>query len=461
LDIHLLDLAEACQNRPPHHQTVHALIEWSFALLSARERALLCGLAVFVGTCTLGGANAVGAALKLDDEQVMDVLGGLVDKSLLVVDPTTHPPSYRLLDSVRLFALEKLAESGTEASVRSAHLAYFVRLSRRAEAEMRSDFEQQWCDRIRRDWANFHAALDYARSRPEHAMQALGLSGNLCWYFRMSANFGESARWLDQVLRADDAPTRERAQALFACGIMYHQSQLHDRAQSLLREGIGLAQQFGDAHLAAAGKAVLAIELATFGDLDGARICADSALAMADAEGDQWLRSMALLGRGVALALNERHSEAEACLSEAFEAASGPGRGKHQSVYVLINRALQRHYLGQRRGAAEDWLTCIDAFATLEHWRGVAGCVEGAAYLLSESGEVRQAARFLSAARRVRTLTAGPLMPHWRKAQIASERAVRDALGSSLGSLEKDGACTRFEQIAAEARHALAALASD
>ncbi len=460
MDAHLLSLAEASPSRPAHHQTLHALIEWSFSLLSDSEHSLLCGLAIFVGTCTLGGANAVGTVVKLDDEQVMDAVGGLVDKSLLVADPTTRPPSYRLLDSVRLFALEKLAESGNEARMRSAHLAHFVDLSYRADAGIRGDCEQQWCDRIRRDWANLHAALDYALSKPEHAGDALALSGNLCWYFRMCANYDESAHWLDQALRAKKAPTRERARALIACGIMYHQSQQHDRAKELLREGIKVARHFGDPRLAAAGQAVMSIELATSGDSAGAKSSADAALAMADAEDDAWLRSMALLARGVALALDECHCEAEACLSEAFEAVSVPGYGKYQSVYVLVNRALQRHYLGKKRGAAEDWLTCIDVFAALEHWRGVAGCVEGAAYLLGECGEVRQAARFLGAASRVRTLTSGPLMPHWRKAQVVAERTVRNALGQSLESLQKDGACTRIEQIAAEARYALAKLAS-
>ncbi|MHA6203729.1 ATP-binding protein [Dyella soli] len=460
MDAHLLSLAETCPRRPAHHQTLHALIEWSFSLLSDSERSLLCGLAVFVGTCTLRGANAVGAVVKLDDEQVMDVLGALVDKSLLVADPTTRPPSYRLLDSVRLFALEKLAESGNEASMRSAHLAHFVHLSYRADAEIWGDCEQQWRDRIRRDWANLHAALDYALSKPENAEDALALSGNLCWYFRMCANYDESAQWLDLALRAKEAPTRERARALIACGIMYHQSQQHDRAKELLSEGIKVARHAGDPRLAAAGQAVLAIELATSGDSAGANSNADLALAMADAEGDAWLRSMALLARGVALALDECHGEAEACLSEAFEAVSVPGYGKYQSVYVLVNRALQRHYLGQQRGAAEDWLTCIDVFAALEHWRGVASCVEGAAYLLGECGEVRQAARFLGAASRVRTLTSGPLMPQWRKAQAVAERTVRNALGPSMESLRNDGACTRIEQIAAEARYALDKLAS-
>ena len=461
MDAHLLTLAEASPDRPARHQTLHALIEWSFALLSEHERSLLCGLSVFVGTCTLGGANAVGAAFGLDDEQVMDVLGGLVDKSLLVVDTTTHPPCYRLLDSVRLFALEKLAQSGNEASVRDMHLAHFVRLTNRVNAEIRGEREQLWSDRVRRDWANLHVAFDYAMSRSDRSDQALALSGNLCWYFRMGTNYGEAARWLDRALSAGSASTLLRAQALIACGTMQHHSQIHDRAQTLLRDGIALARQLGDARLAGTGEAVLAFELATFGDITGAEAYAASAYAVADAQDDAWLRSMALLGRGIAFALNEQHCEAETCLGKAFDAVSAPSCGSYQRAYVLINRALQRHYLGQPQGAARDWLSSLHAFAGLGHWRGVGGCVEGAAYLLCERGEAQRAARFLVAAARVRELTAAPLMPQWRKAQRAAERSVRDALGHAFEWVQKNAATTRFEEIVAEARTALVNIAAD
>jgi non-specific serine/threonine protein kinase len=133
----------------------------------------------------------------------------------------------------------------------------------------------------------------------------------------------------------------------------------------------------------------------------------------------------------------------------------------YQQAYVLINRALQRYYLGQLPGAAGDWLATIEAFVELEDWRGVAGCVEGAAYLLSERGEVKRAARFLAAAAHVREFTAAPLMPQWLKAQVAVETVVRDALGPSIEQVQKDAVTTRFREIVAEARTALAEVAAN
>jgi predicted ATPase/DNA-binding winged helix-turn-helix (wHTH) protein len=460
MDAHLLNLAETSPSRPARHQTLHALIAWSFTLLAEAELSLLGGLSVFAGACTLGGANAVGAVFGLDDEQVLDLLGGLVDKSLLAVDTTTNPPCYRLLDSVRLFAREKLAESGDEPCVRDAHLAHFVQLAEHANAGIRGDRQQLWSDRVRREWANLRAAFDHALSRPDGAERALALSGNLCWYLRMGSDYVESANWLDQALRAGRAQTRQRAQALIAIGIMNHQMQAHERAGPQLREGIALAMKLGDMWLAGAGQAVLAFELATCGDFTEADACAESALSVAEVQGDSWLRSMALLSRGIAHALNDRHREAEACLGDAFDAVSSPSGDPFQKAYILINRALQRFYLGDLTGAAQDWLFDLDIFIGLQHWRGVAGCVEGAAYLASERGQAHQAARFLAAAAHLRQLTQSPLMPQWRNAQVVAQQQARDALGQTFEQVQRDGASSRFEKVADEARALLEDIAA-
>lgn len=460
MDAHLLSLAGTVHSRPERHRTLHALIEWSFALLTEREQSMLCGLGVFVGPCTLEGAAAVGVAFGLDDEQIMDALVGLVDKSLLVVDATTSPPGYRLLDSVRLFALEKLAESADEERMRDAHLAYFVRFSERVDAEIRSEREQLWFDRVRREWRNLQIALDHAMSSSDRTDQALAISGGLCWYFRSNAHYADSARWIERALSVRSAPTHRHAQALIAGGIVQHQMQVHDRAQALLCEGIALARQLGDLQLAGAGQAVLAFELTTCGDTAGAEVHATAALAIANAENDAWLRSMTLMARGAAFALEERHGEAETSLGEAYEAVSGPGFGVFQRALVRVNRALQRWYLGRFQDAASDWLSCFDELVGMANWRAVAGCVEGAAYLLSVRGEAEQSTRFLAAAANVRELTAAPLMPHWHKAQATAEQTARDALGSLFEQAWKGGVAARFEQIAVEARAVLTALAS-
>ncbi|WIG56859.1 MAG: hypothetical protein OJF61_002647 [Rhodanobacteraceae bacterium] len=459
MDARLLNLAESNPGRPARHQTLRALIEWSFALLSEREQSLLCGLSLFEGVCTLGGAMAVGAALGLKDPQTLELLGGLIDKSLLGVDGATNPPSYRLLDSVRLFAQERLSVGGGESRMRRVHLAHFIELTERVGAEILTERQIVWPDRIKREWANLHAAFDYAIEQPDLHEDALALLGNLCWYFRGGTDYIQSAQWLERALQVNLSPTLRRARALIASGVVLHQALNHERAEPRLREGIALASTHGDMFLAGAGEAVLAFELATCGDFTGAETCVKAALAIAQARDDAWLRSNALLSDGIVHALNGRHREAEARMSEAVDCLSTRG-DSFQWAYALINRALQRFYLEDWQGAARDWLADLDVFIPFLNWRGAAGCVEGAAYLAAQAGKFEHAARFLAAAARTREWTGGPLMPQWQQAQQITMHKAREGLGEALARVQRAGASMRFEDAVAEARALLAEIAA-
>lgn len=452
MNARLLNLAAADPGRPAHHQNLRALIEWSFALLSDREQALLGGISIFAGGCTFGGAATIGTVLGLDDSQTLDILGGLMDKSLLAMDGATNPPRYRLLDSVRLFAREQLAAGNDEACVRKAHLAHFVRFTEQVYAEFLGERSQVWHDRIKREWANLHAAFEFARGQPDLADQAVALVGNLCWYFRGGVtDYIQSAQWLESVLQAGHSPTRHRARALVASGVVLHHASDHQRAGPRLREGVALASARGDEFLAGAGQAILAFELATCGQFAEAELCVEAALEIAKARNDGWLRSNALLSRGIAHALNDDHRQAEASMSEAMDCLNAHG-DLFQRAYALINRALQRFHLGDLRGAAQDWLDDLDTFIPRQQWRAAAGCVEGAAYIAAELGQFEDASRFLAAAARVRDWTGAPLMPQWRKAQQVAERKARNALGPDFERARQSGATARFEDVFAEAR---------
>jgi non-specific serine/threonine protein kinase len=450
-------LAEASPGRPARHQTLGALIEWSFALLSEREHALLCGISLFTGGCTLAGAHAIGAVIGLDEAQALDLLSGLVDKSLLNVDAAADPPRYRLLDSVRLFAQAQLAQGADEARMRRAHLAHFVAFTERVDAALRQGREQAWIDRVRREWGNLQAAFDYAMEQADLHDSAFALVGNLRWYFRAGIDYLEAAHWLERALQVAHPPTHFYARTLIADGVVSHFCHRHERAAVRLHDGIALARRLGDLPLAAAGEATLAFELAVRGRFQEAEACVESALTAAS--DDAWLRSLALLGRGIAHAMKGRHREAGHWLDEAAGQASLLGTDHFQFFYTVINRGLQRFYVGDARGAAGDWLFALDYCARLQITRGAAGCVEGAAYLAADGGDAALAARFLAAAARVRGVTV-PLFAQWREAQDAATQRTREALGERLDSARQQGAAARFEDIVAQARAFLEDVAS-
>ena len=453
-------LADTPSGRTLHHQTLSALIEWSFALLSEREQTLLCALSVFAGGWTLHGAMAVGAVFELGDEQTLDLLGGLVDKSLVAVDTGIDPPRYNLLDSVRLFALTELGKSGDEARIRRAHLAHCIDFTARVDVEVRGERQQLWVGRVLREKANLQAAFDYALAQVDLADDAITLCANLCWYFRVQGDYRQANQWMDLALRESATQDLHRARALIANGIAHHHRQTTGPAISLLQEGIALATQLGDDALAASGQGVLAFEHAIHSDFDGSERCVEAALAVAEAHGSRWLRSLALLGRGIACAMRGQHHEAEAWMSEAAELTSAPGDDIFQHGYVLIVRALQRFQLDDVRGAAQDWLLTLELSIGLQHRRSVAGCIEGAAYLVLGQGDADCAARLLAAAARVRDLTGAPLFPQWRAAHARAETSAREILGEAFKTAQKQGATARIEDVVELTRARLAELAA-
>jgi predicted ATPase/DNA-binding winged helix-turn-helix (wHTH) protein len=453
-------LADVPSGRTLHHQTLSALIEWSFALLSEREQALLCALAVFAGGWTLHGAMAIGAAFELDGEQTLDLLGGLVDKSLVTVDASINPPRYSLLDSVRLFALAQLGKSGDEARVRRAHLTHCIDFTARVDAQVRGERQQLWVGRVLREKANLQAAFEHALTHVDLADGAIMLCANLCWYFRIQGDYRQANQWMDLALRESDTQDLHRARALIANGIAHHHRQTTGPAASLLQEGIALATQLGDDALAASGQGVLAFEHAMHGDFDDSERCVETALAVAEAHGSRWLRSLALLGRGIACAMRGQHREAEAWMSEAAELTSAPGDDIFQHGYVLIVRALQRFHLGDASGAASDWLRTLDLSIGLQHRRSVAGCIEGAAYLVLGQGDADCAARLLAAAARVRDLTGAPLFPQWHAAHAKAEASAREILGEAFKDVQKQGTEARIEDVVELTRTRLAELAA-
>ncbi|GLX03475.1 hypothetical protein [Microbispora sp. NBRC 16548] len=172
----------------PRHQTLRAVVEWSWDLLDAGERALAARLAVFAGGATLEAAEQVC-------EGDLDVLGRLVDKSLVVFDGGR----YRMLETIKAYAAERLAESGAERQVRLAHAEFFARLAEAAEPHLRSREQLEWLARLSAEHDNLSAALRWACEAAETDF-ALRLVGGLGWYWWLSGHRLEGAQRLEEAL---------------------------------------------------------------------------------------------------------------------------------------------------------------------------------------------------------------------------------------------------------------------
>ena len=203
----------------PHHQTLKALIDWSYNLLSAEERALLVRLSVFTGGWTLGAAEEVcadreggvqGSGDLLLREQILDLLGQLLDKSLIQVEQGPgEEPRYRMLEVVRQYAHERLVEGGRAEVLREHHLDYFHDLALHVQRIIRSSEIRHWLDTLERELDNLRLALEWSLSGSYE--KGMRLAAALHWFWYMRDHGAEGLDWLEKLLAAD-AAARDDAQ---------------------------------------------------------------------------------------------------------------------------------------------------------------------------------------------------------------------------------------------------------
>ncbi|MDQ8704529.1 BTAD domain-containing putative transcriptional regulator [Streptomyces sp. LHD-70] len=223
-------LTSGRRDAPARQQTLRAVIDWSWDLLTAAERAVLRRLAVHPDGCTLDAAEALCSGGGVKPGEVVDLLARLVDRSLVVVADSTQGPAaaeeprprYRLLESVAAYCLEQLRATRPESyhggersygsgpateydHMRRAHLRYYVELAERAESRLRGAEQQRWLHRLDADAANLRAALDTAAATGE-AELARRLVRALSWYWFLRGRLTEAKRCLATALAIGSTP---------------------------------------------------------------------------------------------------------------------------------------------------------------------------------------------------------------------------------------------------------------
>ncbi|WP_051552260.1 AfsR/SARP family transcriptional regulator [Nocardioides sp. URHA0020] len=218
LDHHLEVLVAPDRGLPERHRTLRATLDWSFRLLEADEQRLLARLSVFHGGFTLDAAAAVHDAGP-GARSALDVVSGLIDRSLVVVVDRGRPTRYRLLETIRLFAAEQLDAQEGARTASDRHLGYFLEVAEAAERQLLGPSQQDWLDRLDGDVANLVGALRWsvgAGAAPEAGLRLVSALWRF-WYLR--GHYLAGREWLDATLAAaPHAPAAVRADALASAG---------------------------------------------------------------------------------------------------------------------------------------------------------------------------------------------------------------------------------------------------
>ena len=195
-------------------QTLRASVDWSHALLTDTERILFRRLAVFLGGFDLDGAQAVAGADGVERYQVLDQLSLLVDKSLVVAENPGGATRYRLLETVRQYALEKLGESGEADAVRSRHCDYYTAMAALLDAPARTDYEQR-LEQAELEMDNLRSALGWSLENSD-TERALSLASSLQPLWLTRGRMLEGRAWFDTVVAEDDSNNVEVPAAVHA-----------------------------------------------------------------------------------------------------------------------------------------------------------------------------------------------------------------------------------------------------
>ncbi|HEX4051384.1 MAG TPA: winged helix-turn-helix domain-containing protein [Steroidobacteraceae bacterium] len=452
-------LANSAAGRDDRHRNLQAVLSWAYSLLAQSEQRLLAWLGVFVQGWTADSAIALAARAGYSPEAVIDLMNGLVDKSLIVVDLGCSPPRYRLLESVREFALLNLKRMQEEDLAREAHLAALEVVTNSAFGVMRSGQLQPCIDQMAEEHGNLEAAVDYAVGSARDREAGFRILGNLVLYLGQRTLVSPGLSWCMRVSQScacvDDA---QRARFLLSRGILEtHAGKTHGDACTTLCEAQALALRAGDVWTEGFAAAYRALWLIIADQVPDAIELISRAAAIADTLCDPTLAHLATWAEGW---VYFSRGSFEDCI-RVMEPSRTSGYAGYQAIFFHGYVALAQHNLGRTALAAQAFLEGSRLAAAHRSIRAESAAVEGCAYLAHRRGMHDCAAQLLGAAQRMREVSETPLLRFWQHPHDETERGLR----ASMGGADYEAAVTmgkqmRFERAIKQASHMLEQLAS-
>jgi non-specific serine/threonine protein kinase len=472
LEVSLDVLKGNTRGAAPRQRTLRATLDWSYDLLSEDERTIFKRVSVFAGGWTLEAAEAVCSGDGIEEDDVLDLLGGLVDKSLVVaVASTGDAVRYRMLEPVRQYAVEKLEEGDEGEQVRRRHAVFFLTLAEEAEPELWGPEDARWLNRLELEHDNMRESLSWSLERGEPEL-ALRLAGALGWFWRGRGFYGEGRRWVEEALEKSSGTSATiRAKALGVAGFLAvnqgdtgraqasakeglrlsaeaglgnvvtadFQNLLGDlaemrgdyeRATELLEEGLVLHRQSGDGRAVAWSLANLAKVVVARGDFERAKELYEEGLALSRELGGAELLSACLLSLGYVYLLEGDLERATALNEEAAELLRQRGHKDNLPV-VLDNLGWAALLQGDQERAGRYYEEGLGICRELGDKLIASESLEGLACISASEGEAERAAKLFGVAQALREAIGYHQAPEQRALRESYLVTVRSRLGEA------------------------------
>jgi len=467
-------LTGGARDMPRRQQTLRAAIDWSYDLLTAAEQKLFRRLSVFVGGCTLEGAEAVCNTKGDLDLDLLDGMASLVDKSLAQEVEPKGESRFVMLETIREYALEKLEASGEGALTKRAHAAYCLVLAEEEATEQCGAEGTEWSERFVREHDNFRAGLEWLTETGD-AEWGLRLGTALFRFWEIREYLAEGRDQLNKLLKLAGAagPTKARARALFAAGVLAGEQGDYASADMLINESQDIALQLGDKKGVAVSLNALAVFARDRSDVARAHILFEATLGLWRELGDQKAVARALSNLANVLKMQGDYDRANALHVECLSIFQGLGdrTGVAWSLNyqgdvardhgdTAVARTLYEQGLGIFRELSDRWGIAgtladlgslareqgnysnarslygesIKLFQELDHKRGVARLLECVAYLAAAQLDAERSLRLAGAAAALRQSIGAPLTPAEQAKLQVSLQPAREALTDTVGT---------------------------
>ncbi len=429
----------------PRQQTLRALVDWSYDLLTDQERTLFDRLSVFAGGWTLEAAEAVcagdgqgskaseqGPARLLRSEHVLDLLGHLLEKSMVMAERSPDGTArYRLLETLRQYGQEKLAISGEAATdeLRARHTTFFAALGEKVALGMHGPDQPKWSDRLEIEHDNIRAGLEWGKAAvapPDRVELVLRLAAPLYLPWLRHGHGREGRQHFEALLshRSAQQPTRARAKVLYAVGSLALWQDGDDAAAwALLNESLSLAESLGDTRVMAMARHNLGQLVYNRGDIAGARRHHEEALRLTRADGD--LPGIRLSLEDLSdVTADEGNTERAAALQEEALSLARQTGDQHGIAAILQCMGTRALAAGKAERAKELIGEGLSIMQRIGCQHCSARCLGDLAFVASASGDPERAVQLLGAADALRERT-GIVVP------TTSVRTIDHTLGEA------------------------------
>jgi predicted ATPase/DNA-binding SARP family transcriptional activator len=398
LDEALRSLGSGARTAPPRQRTLRGALDWSYSLLGEPERLLLSRLAVFAGSFSLTAVERIAADDRLPADTVLEALATLVEKSLVMMELRQGEARYRLLEIVRQYAQEQLAESGDETALRRRHAEFFLALVEPCGEGLLGYGARQWVALIDDELPNLRAVFEWAPHDPACAEIALRLGRELLWFWIATGQLAEGRARLAAVLARAGA-SRARGSALATLGFLGLCESDRESRRPLLEESERLLRAGDDP--AGLAFALLALGMTDLigGRPDDAEPRLREAAELARAASHPVLLAQALYYLGSTARVRGDAAAARAALEAAIAVTSRPGLEFAYGYCAARLGAL--HHLAGDDAQALRWLERALAVhgrhVDLDRW-GTVQVLDAVAGVAVAQGRAESAARLLGAA---------------------------------------------------------------